>query len=182
MLQLDLHFCRGTPAERTPEESVAATRPSESASRRNKSSSRSSTLSLVASLAGRAVSLHKIAQAGKQFCQRKWLGEIVVTPLLESTDTIIHRATRRQNQYGRVNADSPQAQNQTDAVHIWKSKIDDQNVVGGVVSETFRGLAIRRRIYLVPGLLQGTPQECLDIPFVFNQQESHARNISRLSP
>jgi len=93
--------------------------------------------------------------------------------LLQASNSVVDGSARRQDQNRGSDTKLAQAKDQADAIQVWQSEIDDQDVESFLDREPLGSLAIRRRFDLIPSLLKGRFQEALYVEFVFNEQKSH---------
>jgi hypothetical protein len=97
----------------------------------------------------RARPAKQVAQAGKQLRQGKWLCEIVIASLLQSQNSFIHRAARRQNQDGSVTALRAATADKIEAIAVGQTEIDDQSIMNPFHSKLFGRCCICSRIDVV---------------------------------
>ncbi len=128
-------------------------------------------------LRGRAAA-KQVAQAGKKFGEREWLGEIVVATLFKSTDTLIDGAAGGKNKYGRLTALRAATGDQLKAIAVGESKIDDESIVDSLQREVFAGSCIGGGIDFVSRLGQSAAKKILNFQIVFNDEQTQALSPS----
>ena len=102
----------------------------------------------------RAVALEQIAQPGQQLGERKGLGQVIVTALLQSTHPVIDAAPCRQNQHRCADSQLPQLEDQADSVYIGQTEVNDQYVKRAVNRQKLGRLAVRCCFNLITRFFQ----------------------------
>ena len=130
-----------------------------------------------AHLYSRRIPLEQVAQPCKQFRQGKWLRQIIIPALFKPSYSIIHRTSRRKDQYRRADSKLTQSENQPDAILIRQPEVDNQGIVLSFDRKPLRCSAITRCFDTVPCLSQRAFEEPLYLEFIFNQQEFHQKML-----
>jgi len=115
----------------------------------------------------------QVPQAGKQFRQCEWFGEVVVTTLLQSKDTFVDRPSRRENQNGRIAALRPASPNEIQAVAIRQTEVDDERIMNAFQCQNFGCGGVGSGIRLISRFCQSTFDKFANSPVVFYKKEPH---------
>jgi len=117
----------------------------------------------------------KSADAGQQYCEGEWLGEIVVGPCIETLDDVGHGVARGKHQDRSVPTVPTEPPGNLEPVHPRKHDVEKEQIEGAALSQLQGRAAIGRQADGVTFLFESAPEDLRDIFFIFNDENFHLR-------
>jgi hypothetical protein len=125
--------------------------------------------------AQRGVAAVKSADAGQQYREGEWLGEIVVGTGIETLHNVGHGIERGEHQDRSILAVPTEPPGNLEPVHSGKHDVEKEQIEGAALSQLQGGAAIGRQADGVTFLFESSPEDLRDIFFVFNDENFHLR-------
>jgi hypothetical protein len=117
----------------------------------------------------------KSADAGQQYREGEWLGEIVVGTGIQTLDNVGNGIACGKHQDRSVLPVLTEPPGNLEPVHPRKHDVEKEQIEGAALSQLQGGAAIGRQAHGVTFLFKSPPEDLRDIFFIFNDENFHLR-------
>jgi hypothetical protein len=115
------------------------------------------------------------ADAGEKLVQREWLGQIVVSAVVETLDDVFRGRTGRKHENRAPHALRAQCTQHFKAILLWQEDVEEDQIEITGESLLLPGLAVSRDLDIVSFGGQSFLDEASDLRLIFDKEYVHEK-------